>query len=78
MTEPIVAEASPASSRRPDGILARHRQAGRLRPQQDAELMTQGDVLGHDCRPWTKEGDERPEEESNQADHGGRLPVEKK
>ena len=40
--------------------------------------MTQGEVLGHDCRPGTKEVDERPEEETNQANHGGRIPTEKK
>ena len=53
-------------------------QAGRLRPQQDAELMTQGEVLGHDCRPGSKEGGQRPEEQSNQADHGGRIATDKK
>ena len=63
----------------PGGAVPRRQgQAGRLRSQQDAELMTQGEVLGHDCRPWTKEGDERSEKVTNQANHSGRIPVEKK
>ena len=43
------------------------------RPQEDAELMPQSEVLGHECGPRAKEGDEGPQEESNQAEHAERI-----
>jgi hypothetical protein len=40
------------------------------------ELMPQREVLGHDCGPRTKEGDEGPQEKSNQAKHAERIRAE--
>jgi hypothetical protein len=39
-------------------------------------LMPQREVLGHDCGPRAKEGDEGPQEESNQAKHAERIRAE--
>jgi hypothetical protein len=47
------------------------------RPKKDAELLPQGKVLGHECGPRAKQGDEGPEKESNQAEHAGRIRAEK-
>src|SRR5450756_228171 len=38
--------------------------------------MPQREVLGHDCGPRTKEGDEGPQEKSNQAKHAERIRAE--
>jgi hypothetical protein len=38
--------------------------------------MPQREVLGHECGPRAKEGDERPQEESNQAEHADRIRAE--
>jgi len=32
-------------------------------------MMPKGRVLGHDCGPRAKQGDEAPQKESNQAEH---------
>src|ERR1035438_4312581 len=67
-----------AEGRRPRG-LGPPRSKGKTggpRPQEDAELMPQREVLGHECGPRAKEGDERPQEESNQAEHADRIRAE--
>src|ERR1017187_1189080 len=46
------------------------------RPQEDAELMPQREVLGHECGPRAKEDDEGLQEESNQAKHAERIRAE--
>jgi hypothetical protein len=38
--------------------------------------MPQGEVLGHEGGPRAKEGDEGPQEESNQAKHAERIRAE--
>ena len=61
----------------PEGSVPRSKgKSGGPRPQEDAELMPQGEVLGHECGPRAKEGDEGPQEESNQAEHAGRIRAE--
>ena len=47
-----------------------------LRPQEDAQLMPQSEVLGHECGPRAKEGDEGPQKEPNQAEHAERIRAE--
>ena len=46
------------------------------RPQEEAELMPQSEVLGGHRGPRAKEGDEGPQEESNQAKHAERIRAE--
>jgi hypothetical protein len=61
----------------PEGSVPRSKgKAGGPRPQEDAELMPQREVLGHECGPRAKEGDEGPQEESNQAKHAERIRAE--
>jgi len=61
----------------PEGSVPRSKgKTGGPRPQEDAELMPQREVLGHDCGPRTKEGDEGPQEKSNQAKHAERIRAE--
>ena len=40
-------------------------------------MMPKGRVLGHDCGPRAKQGDEAPQKESNQAEHAGRIRAKK-
>ena len=62
----------------PEGSVTRSKgKTGWPRPQEDAELMPQGEVLGHECGPRAKEGDEGPQEESNQAEHDERIRAKK-
>ncbi len=46
------------------------------RPQEDAELMPQREVLGRHLGPRAKEADEGSQKESNQADHAERIRAE--
>jgi hypothetical protein len=46
---------------------------GWLRPEEDSELMAEGQVLGHEGGPRTKNGAERAERESNEAEHRERI-----
>jgi len=39
--------------------------------------MPQSEVLGHECGPRAKEGDEGPQKEPNQAEHAERIRAEK-
>jgi hypothetical protein len=49
---------------------------GGPRPQEDAELMPQSEVLGRHLGPRAKEGDEGPQKESNKAKHAERIRAE--
>jgi hypothetical protein len=58
----------------PEGSVPRSEgKTGGPRPQEDAELMPQREVLGHECGPRAEEDDEGPQEESNQAKHAERI-----
>jgi hypothetical protein len=57
----------------PEGSVPRSQgKSGGPRPQEDAELMPQREVLGRHLGPRAKEADERPQKESNQAEDTGR------
>ena len=61
----------------PEGPIPRRQgQAGRLRPQENAELMAQGQVLTGHRGPRAKQHDEGPEKEPNQAEHAERISAE--
>ena len=58
----------------PEGSVPRRkRKTGGPRPQEDAELMPQGKVLGRHLGPRAEQGDEGPQKESNQAEHAERI-----
>ena len=46
---------------------------GWLRPEEDTELMAEGQVLGHEGGPRTKKGADGAESESNEAEHRERI-----
>lgn len=46
---------------------------GWLRPEEDTELMAEGQVLGHEGGPRTNKGAEGAESESNEAEHRERI-----
>jgi hypothetical protein len=54
-----------------------HGKTGGPRPQEDAELMPQGEVLGRLLCPRTKEGHEGAQKDPNQAEHAERIRAEK-
>ena len=61
----------------PEGSVPRSKgKTGGPRPQEDAELMPQREVLGRHLGPRAKQGDERPQKESNQAEHAERIRAE--
>src|SRR5664279_6585958 len=61
----------------PEGSVPRSKgKTGGTRPQEDAELMPQGEVLGCHLGPRAKEADEGAQKESNQADHAERIRAE--
>src|ERR1035437_4787966 len=54
----------------PEGSVPRNEgKTGGPRPQEDAELMPQREVLGRHRGPRAEQGDEGPQKESNQAEH---------
>src|ERR1035437_921440 len=54
----------------PEGSVPRSNgKTGGPRPQEDAELMPQREVLGRHPSPRAEQGDERPQKGSNQAEH---------
>src|SRR5450759_332222 len=58
----------------PEGSVPRNKgKTGGPRPKEDAELMPQGEVLGRHPSPRAEQGDERPQKESNQAEHAERI-----
>ena len=61
----------------PEGSVPRSKgKTGGPRPQEDAELMPQSEVLGGHRGPRAKEGDEGLQKESNQAKHAERIRAE--
>ena len=54
----------------PEGSVPRSQvKLGWLRPEEDTELMAEGQVLGHEGGPRTNKGAEGTESESNDAKH---------
>src|ERR1019366_7895486 len=58
----------------PEGSVPRSKgKTDRPRPQEDAELMPQGEVLWPHPSPITGQGDERRQKESNEGGHAERI-----
>lgn len=61
----------------PEGSVPRRKgKTGGPRPQEDAELMPQSEVLGRHLGPRAKEGDDGLQKESNQGEHAERILAE--
>src|SRR5512147_986521 len=60
----------PLKDKGPEGSVPRCQgKTGWPRPQEDAELMPQGEVLGRHLGPRVKERHQGPQKEPNQAEH---------
>ena len=58
----------------PEGAVPRRQgRTDRLRPEKDAELMAEGEVLGDEGRPGREKDAEGTESEPNEAEHGARI-----
>jgi hypothetical protein len=75
--QPLPPPGEALKGERPEGSISpRKGKTGGPRPQQDAELMPQSEVLGRHLGSRAKEGDEGPQKESNQAKHAERIRAE--
>ena len=64
----------PAKNENPEGSVPRSQgKLAWLRPEEDAKLMAEGEVLSDEDRPGAEKGAEGPEREPKQEEHRARI-----